>query len=88
MPIGTKLKFECPRTPEVEKRSVPTLHSDLFKYKGPSQKEEVLFAVMDANLNELNEDEEELPDLHKKWVESAHPNRSTASPTSTSRGES
>ena len=71
MPIGTKLKFKCPRTPEVEKRSVPTLHSDLFKYKGPCQKEEVLLAVMDMNLNELNEDKEELPDLRKKWVESA-----------------
>jgi len=71
VPIGTNLKFERPRTPEIEERSVPTLHSDLFKYKGPSQKEEVLLAVMDANLNELNEDEEELPDLRKKWVESA-----------------
>ena len=71
MPIGTKLKFKRPRKPEVEEHSVPTLHSNLFKYKGPSQKEEVLLAVMDVNLNELNEDEEELPDLRKKWVESA-----------------
>ena len=71
MPIGTKLKFERPRTPEIEEHSVPTLHSDLFKYKGPSQKKEVLLAVMDVNLNELNEEDEELPDLCKKWVELA-----------------
>jgi hypothetical protein len=43
----------------------------LYKYKGPSQREEVLLAVMDANLNELREEEEQLPDLCKKWVESA-----------------
>jgi hypothetical protein len=65
------LKFEHPKTPEIEEHSVPTLHSDLFKYKGPSQKEEVLLMLMDANLNELNKEEKELPDLHKKWVESA-----------------
>ena len=71
VPIGTKLKFECPETPEIEECSVPTLHSNLFKYKGPSQKEEVLLAVMDANLNELKEGEKQLPDLCEKWVESA-----------------
>jgi len=63
VPIGTKLKFERPKTPETEECSVPTLHSDLFKYKGPSQKEEVLLAVIDVNLNELKEGEEQLPNL-------------------------
>ena len=71
MPIGTKLKFERLKTPEIEERSVPTLHSNLFKYKEPSQKEEVLLMLMDMNLNELNKEEEELPDLHKKWVKFA-----------------
>jgi hypothetical protein len=42
----------------------------LYKYKGPSQKEEVMLAVMDAHLNELHEEEEVLPDLRKKWMES------------------
>src|ERR1700733_15149291 len=49
-PGYSKLKFEHPRTLEIEEHSVPTLHSDLFKYKGPSQKEEVLLTVMDMNL--------------------------------------
>src|SRR6202050_1097604 len=71
VPISTKLKFKRPKAPEIEECSVPMLHSDSFKYKGPSQKEEVLLAVMDANLNELKEGEEQLPDLCKKWVESA-----------------
>src|ERR1700677_538519 len=71
VPISTKLKFERPKAPEIEECSIPTLHSDSFKYKGPSQKEEVLLAVMDVNLNELKEGEEQLPDLHNKWVESA-----------------
>jgi hypothetical protein len=44
--------------------SVPTLHSDTRKYTGPSQKEEVMLAVMDAHLNELKEEEQVLPDLH------------------------
>src|ERR1700683_3270339 len=71
VPISTKLKFERPKAAEIEECSIPTLHSDSFKYKGPSQKEEVLLAVMDVNLNELKEGEEQLPDLRKKWVESA-----------------
>ena len=71
VPISTKLKFEHPKAPEIEECSVLTLHSDSFKYKGPSQKEEVLLTVMNTNLNELKEGEEQLPDLHKKWVESA-----------------
>ena len=50
---------------------MPTLHSDVYKYKGPSTREEVLLAVMDANLNELKGEEDRLPDLRKKWVESA-----------------
>ena len=52
-------------------RSVPTLHSDNYKYKGPSPKEEVLFAAMDANINELKKGDEDLPELCKKWVEAA-----------------
>ena len=36
-----------------------------------SQKEEVLLAAMDANLNVLSKDEEQLPDLRTSWVESA-----------------
>jgi hypothetical protein len=67
----TGRKFEHPRTPDIHECNVLTLHSDLYKYKGPSQQEEVLLAVIDANLNKLNEGEEELPDLRKKWVESA-----------------
>ena len=71
VPVMTGRKFERPRMPDIHERNVPTLHSNLYKYKGPSQREEVLLAVMDANLNELNESKEELPDLRKKWVESA-----------------
>jgi len=71
VPVMTGRKFERPRMPDIHEHNVPTLHSNLYKYKGPSQQEEVLLAVMDANLNELNEGEEELPDLQKKWVESA-----------------
>ena len=57
--------------PDIRESSVLMLHSDLFKYKGPSQKEEVLLAIMDANLNELKEEEDALPDLRKKWMEDA-----------------
>ena len=70
-PIRTGKKYERPQTPDIKESSAPTLHSNMYKYKGPSQKEEVMLAVMDAHLNELHEDEEALPDLRKKWVESA-----------------
>src|ERR1700683_5466586 len=70
-PIRTGKKYEHAQTPNIKESSAPTLHSDIYKYKGPSQKEEVMLAVMDAHLNELHEDEEVLPDLRKKWVESA-----------------
>ena len=36
-----------------------------------TQQQEVLLAAMDAQLNELNKEEQELPDLRAKWVESA-----------------
>ena len=51
--------------------SILTLHSDNYKYKGPSLNEEVLLAAMDANINELKKGDEDLPELCKKWVEAA-----------------
>src|SRR5882762_1122725 len=64
LPVTTGRTFKRPRT-DICERNVPTLHSELYKYKGPSQQKEVLLAVMDANLNKLNEGKEELPDLQK-----------------------
>jgi len=46
LPATTGRTFERPRTPDICEHNVPTLHSELYKYKG-------------------------LPDLQKKWVESA-----------------
>jgi hypothetical protein len=69
VPIHTGRKFECTTVPNIRESSVRMLHSNLFKYKGLSQKEEVLLAIMDANLNELKEEEDALPDLCKKWME-------------------
>lgn len=71
VPVTTGRVYECQRTPDIQECNIPTLHFTLYKYKGPSQKEEVLLAVMDANLNELNKGKEQLPDLCKKWIESA-----------------
>src|ERR1700720_2628862 len=51
--------------------SVPTLHSVPSQYIPLSQKEEVLLAAMNAKLNVLMKDEEQLPNLRKNWVESA-----------------
>jgi len=56
-------RYHRPTTPDVFERYVPALHSDTYKYKGPTAREEVLLAVMDANLNEMKEEEDELPDL-------------------------
>ena len=64
-------RFERKNAPEMTECSVPTLHSDNYKYKGPSPKEEVLLAAMDANINELKKGDEDLPELRKKWVEAA-----------------
>ena len=50
---------------------IATLHAVPSQYIPLSQKEEVLLAPMDANLNALTKDEEQLPDLSKNWVESA-----------------
>jgi|SRR5882762_10310034 len=71
IPVMAGRVFKCPRMPNIQEYNMPTLHSDLYKYNRPSQQEEVLLAIMDANINKLNEDKEELPDLCKKWVESA-----------------
>ena len=64
-------RFERKNAPEMTERGVLTLHSDNYKYKGPSPKEEVLLEAMDANINKLNKGDEDLPELRKKWVEAA-----------------
>jgi len=70
-PVRTGRKFERLKAPDMRESSVPTLRSDTQKYTGPSRKEEVMLAIMDAHLNELKEEEEVLPDLRKAWLESA-----------------
>ena len=71
VPSYYRKRFEHKNAPKMTERSVPTLHSDNYKYKGPSPKEEVLLATMDANINELKKGDKDLPELHKKWVEAA-----------------
>ena len=51
IPTRSGKRYECPQTPEIKESSVPTLHSNMYKYKGPSQKEEVMLAVMDHQQN-------------------------------------
>src|SRR6202040_429234 len=71
VPVNTGKQFTR-KTPTTNTNdSVPTLHSVPSQYIPLSQKEEVLLAAMDANLNALTKDEEQLPDLRKNWVESA-----------------
>ena len=56
VPLYYGKKFERKNAPELNDQteySVPTLHSDIYKFKGLSPREEVLLAAMDANLNEL-----------------------------------
>jgi len=36
--VSTGMRYERPRTPEIKEYSVPTLHSDLFKYRGPPRR--------------------------------------------------
>ena len=70
VPVNTGKRFTC-KTPTDTNDSVLTLHSVPSQYIPLSQKEEVLLAAMDANLNALANNEEQLPDLRKNWVESA-----------------
>src|ERR1700722_8661400 len=71
VPVNTGKQFTR-KIPTMDTNdSVPTLHSVPSQYIPLSQKEEVLLAPMDANLNALMKDEEQLPDLRKNWVESA-----------------
>ena len=71
VPTMNNKRFERTHAPDIRENNAPTLHSHSYTYKGPSQKEEVMLAVMDTHLNELKEGEEVLPNLRKKWVESA-----------------
>src|ERR1700720_3111014 len=71
VPVNTGKRFTR-KTPTTDTNdSVPRLHSVHSQYILLSQKEEVVLAVMDANLNALTKDEEQLPDLRKSWVELA-----------------
>ena len=71
VPVNTGKRFtrKIPTTDTND--SVPTLHSVHSQYIPLSQKEEVLLAAMDANLNALIKDKEQLPNLRKNWVELA-----------------
>ena len=83
-------RFKHKNAPEMTERGVPTLHSDNYKYKGPSPKEEVLLAAMDANINELKKGDEDLFELCKKEVgggSSRHPNRCSIAFTSLMGGK-
>src|SRR6202040_630182 len=71
VPVNTGKRFTR-KTPTADTNdSVPALHSVHSQHIPLSQKEEVLLAAMDANINALAKDEEQLPDLRKNWVESA-----------------
>ena len=70
-PVYTGRKFKHLKAPDMRESSVPTLHSDTLKYTGPSQKEEIMLAIMDTHLNEMKKEEQVLPDLWKAWLESA-----------------
>src|ERR1700720_3289703 len=71
VPVNTGKRFTR-KIPTMDTNdSVPTLHSVPSQHIPLSQKEEVLLAAMDANLNALMKDEEQLPDLRKNWVKSA-----------------
>jgi hypothetical protein len=69
-PVYTGRKFKRLKAPDMQESSVPTLHSTL-KYTGPSRKEEVMLAIMDAHLNEMKKEEQVLPDLWTAWLDSA-----------------
>ena len=47
------------------------MHSNPNKYSNSTGKEEVLLAAMDTCLDKTPDDRDQLPDLRKKWVESA-----------------
>src|ERR1700720_1340759 len=71
VPVNTGKRFTH-KIPAMDTNdSVPTLHSVPSQHIPLSQKEEVLLAAMDANLNALMKDEEQLPNLRKNWVETA-----------------
>src|ERR1700722_1526471 len=72
VPVNTGKRFTRKTPTTCTNDSVPTLHSVPSQYIPLSQKEEVLLAVMDANLNALAKNKEQLPDLRRNWVESAN----------------
>src|ERR1700720_2998201 len=71
VPVNTGKQFTHKTLTTDTNESVPTLHSVHSQFIPLSQKKEVLLAAMDANLNALAKDEEQLPDLRKNWVELA-----------------
>jgi hypothetical protein len=53
IPIRTGNRYEQPVIPDIRDSPSPTLHSENYKFRGMTQQQEVLLAVMDAQLNEL-----------------------------------
>ena len=71
IPISMGRKYERPRTPEMKERYVPSIHSNTNKHSKSTGKEEILLATMDTRLDKTPDDMDQIPDLRKKWVESA-----------------
>jgi hypothetical protein len=65
-PVSTENRYRMPVIPPVGEEYTPTMHSETMKFWGFSQQQEIALAVMDAHLQESNET---LPELRKKWVE-------------------
>lgn len=64
-------KYESPKVPHLRSNPNPSMHSDNLKIDELTPRQEVLLAMMDAHLNQMKDEEADLPDLRKKWVESA-----------------
>lgn len=69
--VDTSNKYEGSKIPVLRNNDSPTLHSDTLKPGKLSQQQEVFLAVMDANLNEIDEGEKDIPSLRDAWIDSA-----------------
>lgn len=71
VPTNVGKKSKHPKMPDITEKLGPTIHSEETKPKGLDDKQEVFLAIMEANLEELKDEEEELPKLRAAWLESA-----------------
>lgn len=69
--VSSDGRYKEPKVPRLTESVTPTRHSSMLKPSTLTDKQEVLLAALDANLNKIGDNKRQIPALCEAWVDSA-----------------